>query len=536
LASKFTSQDVSALYLGYLFELQANANNVSAIDFDKPPWPDFSDIVGSGPTPSHLLWFAGLASSLSSAVLATLLQSWIRRFVITTQLQHISHSRARFRAYVSLEKSQRSLQLTLDLIHLLLDVSIFTFLAGLFMLVFDNLDICVMVSYSSMPLIFLYLRLTMIPPYHIFTTPLNFVGTSWRLTLQLILRGIMPLSMGRYFLPFSGFGWLTVERARRVAEELVKSQPLLLDREIVAWLLRSLHQDQDFERFLESIPGFYGSEHVKEPTNVFRPFHTVALPNAIVSFMHRTSSSVTLPDETKQKRIRLSLEVIQLDPYLLQRTFFHVLSLPARPTIFQCIDFVLVADRSAENEDTDVQLLAKCVIAIAISSSKDDELDPRLSPVVARWLNMSVFDTNYHGRGANMKLINLVQLVQVLNSADCTYRDGIFGNALCAAGRFGVNNAVSEYRNRFCILWNELVGLARMDAGSNATHILPCISDIFAALHEGTIPDSNPAAWGQSPADYPRCPDFHHYSATQVTRQPAVDIPSCSHIDTELVP
>jgi hypothetical protein len=494
----------------------------------------------SSPTASHLLWFAGLASSLTSAMLATLLQSWIRRFVMTMPLRHISHSRARFRAYVSLEKSQRSLQITLDLIHLLLDVSIFTFLAGLPVLAMTDISdvgTYIVISFTSMPLVFLYTRLTAAPPYYIFATPLYIVGTSWRLTLRLIWNDLKrPSPWGRRGQPSSGPGWLAVERARSVVEKLVKSQPLFLDREIVAWLLRSLHQDQDFERFLESIPGFYCSEHVKEPTKVFRPFHSTTLPNTIVAFMHRTSSSVALPDETKQRRIRLSLEVIQLDPYLLQCTFFHVLSLPAMPTIFQCIDFVLVADRSAENEDPDVQLLAKCIIAIAISHSKGDELDPRLARVVARWLNLSIFNTNHHGRRADMKLINLIRLAQVLNSADCTYRNGIFDNALRAAGQFRVDNAASEYRNKFCILWNELLDLARMDARSNANHILPCISGVFAALHEGTIPDSNSATWEQSPADYPWCPDFHHYSATQVTRQPTVDIPSRSHLDMGPVP
>lgn len=143
-----------------------------------------------------------------------------------------------------------------------------------------------------------------------------------------------------------------------------------LDRDIVAWLLRSLLQETELERFLASIPGFYGSAHVQDPAQVFRSLHTDALPDAIVALMHRTLSSDSIPPETRRKRIVLCLEVIQLDLYLLQRT---LLSLPTNPTIFQCVEFVLVADRTVESTDRDAQLLAKCIIAVAISHIKDDQ-------------------------------------------------------------------------------------------------------------------------------------------------------------------
>ena len=75
----------------------------------------------------------GLGMSLSSAGLATLAQSWIRRYMIMTQPQQGPRGR-RIRAYVRLEGSLNSLQLTVDFLHLLLDGSIFTFLAGLIVL------------------------------------------------------------------------------------------------------------------------------------------------------------------------------------------------------------------------------------------------------------------------------------------------------------------------------------------------------------------------------------------------------------------
>ena len=80
---------------------------------------------------ADVLWFWGLGASLSSAVLATLLQSWVRRYVVVTQVEQNPRCRALIRAYVIREKSTKSLQLAVDFLHLLLDFAIFSFLIGI---------------------------------------------------------------------------------------------------------------------------------------------------------------------------------------------------------------------------------------------------------------------------------------------------------------------------------------------------------------------------------------------------------------------
>lgn len=183
---------------------------------------------------------------------------------------------------------------------------------------------------------------------------------------------------------FLRFDWATLEFADLVAAKLIETQPLSLEKKIAGWLLQSLHHDQDFERFLDCLPGFYRSRLVKEPKEIFRNHHRDQVPCAVLSFLYRTLSSVTLPGDIKQRRIKLSFQVMELDSYLLERTFSHILSLP-EPTVFRCIDFVLVADRFSReaNANLDVQLLATCTIAVAISNITSEEL------MDERWLRSS---------------------------------------------------------------------------------------------------------------------------------------------------
>ncbi|KAI0288836.1 hypothetical protein BC826DRAFT_1035776 [Russula brevipes] len=277
--------------------------------------------------------------------------------------------------------------------------------------------------------------------------------------------------------------WLMLDRAAHLTERLVKSDSLSLDREIVKTILKSLNQGHELERFLASIPSFYRSAHVKEPA---------------------------------QDRIKLSLQVMDVDPFLLQRTLFHALTRAAQPIMFQCADFVLVADRSADSEDQTTQLLAKCIIAVAISHLKDHQPDPRLSHVVERWLNSATFANTYRGRRASMKMINLVRLARVLNSAGHANWDDIFDNALLAVAEFEeVESAADEYKMEFCVLWNQLLDAvaASADDGSNASHILPHIHNVHTALHGGTATNNS--------AFYTRCPFLtHHPTPHHATSRP----------------
>lgn len=456
-------------------------------------------------------------------MLAALLQSWVRRYVVMTQSQQNPRCRALIRAYVVLERSLISLQLLIDFLHLLLDLAVFTFLTGLIWLLptkDPSSSIKMSPSTSNFAVIFIafpllawYLILSWISVcrHTIYSTPLSRVIRHLRHNLKLCLDGVIsifksPLHHGSN--AFLGFDWVTLDCVDQVAGKAIKTQSLSLDREIVAWVLRSLHHDQEFERFLEGVHEFYNSDIVKRPAEVFHPFHTEKMPCAILSFMHRTLSSAALPIEIKQKRIRLSLEVMELDPYLLERTLFHVLSLPAKPTISRSIDFVLFAHRFASSGEgnRNTQLLAKCILAVAISRFTAQELDELwVGGIVERWLDFQISGTTPGRQLASMKLNNLVWLAEELNSAgpQAEYRDEILFKALNVASKFPVENAVFESQNKFCALWSQLLDWATAIPESNATLILTTIRTIYNTLHGGT--SHSPIHPGLHTLHYPRC-------------------------------
>jgi hypothetical protein len=468
--------------------------------------------------------------SLSSAGFAGLVQTWIRRYKVMTQPRQSPRGRALIRAYVRLEGSLNSLQLTVDFLHLLLDGSIFSFLIGLIVLLpLKRTDVgsFITITIIVLPLSLLYLNLSLISffSHTIYSTPISRLICNIRQATRLILpfRSFpFKSSPGPRSNSFLRFDWSTLERADQVARNLTKIQPLLLKMKIVEWVIGCLHDDQELEQFLESIHGFYNSDLEKEPAELFRSFHEDRVPRAILSFMHRTLSSATLTNDIKQKRIKLSLVVIELDPYLLERTFFHALSLPAKLTIFQCVDFVLFAGQFAgdTNASSYLQLLAKCTIALAISHLTAQEPDQRWPLIVESWLSFSIYDIPSDKQLASMKFVNLVWLVKELNSANSQYLDQVLCyRTLRVARNFQMENVASKYKHEFCILWNQLHPAAGV-SGSNASLILPNIRTVYDALHRGT--NNTPITPDLTPAHYPRCDIDAHLHDTHPTQGPSV--------------
>lgn len=498
---------------------------------------------------ADVLWFWGLGASLSSAVLATLLQSWVRRYVVVTQVQQNPRCRALIRAYVIRDKSTKSLQLAVDFLHLLLDFAIFAFLIGILGLLPPsalsatlNID----PAWSNFSLIFvvfplfawyIFLFLISFRRHTIYSTPLSRVISHIGEYIKLIL--LFPISLfksliGRRSNAFIGFDWVTLDRVDQVAGKITKTLPSSLDNEIVAWLLGSLYHDQDFEQFLECLPGFYRSNYVKKPEDIFRDFHDDQVPLAITSFMIRTLSSAATSNEIRQKRIRLSLDVMELDDHLHQRTFSesHLLSLAPKLTALECVDD-LISDLSVDktngyldtgnaNRDPDVRLLANCITAIAISrliAPGPHTLDDHWISIIERRLKFQISAPVSDEQLANMKLVNLIRLVEGLRSASLKRRDKTIKQTLLNASNFWASGAEHPYKVQFCNLWNELQDSATEDRRSNASLILPNIQTIYNTLHEGTNDPQVPP--NLTPAYYPRCTTHVHHPKPPLTPGPS---------------
>lgn len=542
LTSQTSSQDVSAYYLSQIYQLQANSSSSNNTDGSPPP-PPTPPKPGRVPTVAHMLWFPSLVLSLVAAVFATLVQEWIRRYLVLTQPRFSPHRRARIRACMAQEGTLAQLQRTVHTLHTFLHLSIFFFFLGLIAMTASSGGTFIIVAvsiYIFIPLI-LYLRYSMMPifePHSLYSTPLS----GFLLSLRAIPR--IGVSLYRAFVrrgrfrdvfrdpdaPIEG-GWLTLDYAILEVEKLAESRSSALDVGAVSWLLNSLAHDQELEQFLAGLPGFYRSKRVEGPAQILRLLNTDRLPKAIVSFMDRSLSSELYSDVARQKRIRVFLKAMEVDSYLLQRTFYHALCSPDS-VVFQCIDFVLLADRCTNADEPDVCVLAKCIVAVAISllGSSSSYFENRWTGIVQRGLNWSESELAEHDQQwDSVKLRNLIQIARELHSAHPDYDDPsfrtVFHNTLSAVRQLKVESASDELRREFCVLWNQLVvsmqDVRRESAlRSNAMRILSLTRALYIPLHDGT--ESRCFAFVKSTEDfepvpqkitaYPLCTHSHRLS------------------------
>jgi hypothetical protein len=536
LTSQTSSQDVAAFYLSQIYQLQASSSSNSS-DLPLPPAPPKPVSV---PNVTHLLWFPSLVLSLATAVFATLLQEWVRRYLLLTQPRFSPYRRARIRACMAQEGSLSQLQRTIHLLHTFLHLSVFFFFTGLIAVTSNGGTLIVVAVnvYIFVPLA-LYLRYSLTPyfePHSLHSTPLS----GFLLSLMEIPRIVFSLframvRRGRFRDVFRDYntpvdrGWLTLDSAVLEVEKLAETRSSALDIGAVSWLLNSLSQDQELEQFLAGIPGFYRSKRVEDPAQILRVLNTDRIPKAIVAFMDRSLSSELVTGVAEQKRIRVSLKAMVTDPYLLERTFHHALcSLDS--VIFKSVDFVLLADQCTNDDVPDVCFLAKCIVAVAISRLDSDSSfsDDRWSGIIQRGLNWSPSELSEHGQQRDsIKLRNLVQIARELHSPHPDYDDPsfrtIFHNTLSAVRQLKVENASQELRREFCVLWNQLV-VSMQDVRrepalrSNAMRILSLTRMLYVPLHEGTesrcfafltsADDLDPTPQKTSP--YPLCALSNH--------------------------
>jgi len=504
LTSQTNSQDVSAFYLSQIYQLQASSSS-NRSDLPLPPAPPKPASV---PTVAHLLWFPSLVLSLTTAVFATLVQEWVRRYLLLTQPRFSPYRRARIRACMAQEGSLSQLQRTIHALHTFLHLSVFLFFMGLIAVTANGGTLIVVAVnvYIFIPLV-LYLRYSLTPyfePHSLHSTPFS----GFLLSLMAIprigfslLRAMMCRVRFRdvfrdYNTPVDR-GWLSLDSAILEVEKIAETRSPTLDVGAVSWLLNSLGQDKELEQFLAGLPDFYRSKRVEDPAQILRVLNTDRIPKAIVAFMDRSLSSELVTGVAEQKRIRVSLKAMLADPYLLERTFHHALcSLDS--AIFKSVDFVLLADQCTNDDIPDVCFLAKCIVAVAIGLLDSDSSfsDDRWSGIIQRGLNWSEAELSERGQQRDsIKLRNLIQIARELHSAHPDYDDPsfrtIFHNTMSAVRQLKVENASPELRREFCVLWNQLVismqDLRREPAlRSNAMRILSLTRMLYIPLHEGT--------------------------------------------------
>ena len=109
-----------------MYQATIHPNESSSLPASPPPFtpPNHSVWVNA-------LWFLSLVTSITCALLATLLQQWARRYLKVTQPRYSPHKRARIRAFFAEGVDKFLLPWAVEALPTMLHISLFSFFAGL---------------------------------------------------------------------------------------------------------------------------------------------------------------------------------------------------------------------------------------------------------------------------------------------------------------------------------------------------------------------------------------------------------------------
>ncbi|KAI9433331.1 hypothetical protein H4582DRAFT_2082488 [Lactarius indigo] len=205
-----------------------NRSNVS-IPLTPPPFspPRYAIWVNS-------LWFLSLAISLTSALLATLLQQWARRYIKITQPRYSPHRRGRIRAFFYEGIDKFHLPWAVEALPTLLHLSLFLFFSGLlvFLLNIDHTVFSVVVGWVGF-CTGIYVYITFVPlfrhdsPYY---APPS--SSAW------FLAKFFETGSKRYHERF-------VDGLVKTAEDFALNSSSEIDGRVLMWTLNSSDDDHD---------------------------------------------------------------------------------------------------------------------------------------------------------------------------------------------------------------------------------------------------------------------------------------------------
>lgn len=309
----------TVLLLAQLSQQISALSNGSGNSSSPPPLSFDPTALNPLPSPANVrinvLWAMSLVLSLICALMATFVQQWARRYLGRTKRRLAPRKHARLRAHLYHGVETFGVASAVNAIPALLHISVFLFLAGF---IEYQLSINVVVAYSVLVLAtaagVVYVVLSILPvvvPNCPYQTPLSSLlrpilsllflllatGPSLLHTGLLRLYNRYPRFRSERILSWCRPLWILLNRRRRQAKTvrnqeaqdnaLAVADSFALDVDAVVWTMDSLDDDSDFERFVESIPGFYSHES-EGGTKILDAVHARgdtwnSLPNRIVS-------------------------------------------------------------------------------------------------------------------------------------------------------------------------------------------------------------------------------------------------------------
>jgi hypothetical protein len=362
----------------------------------------------------NVLWFLSLVLSLTSALSATLLQQWARRYLELTQHRGAPHKRARIRAYVFDGVQGTNMYRAVEAMPLLLHISVFFFLAGLIDFLFPINDTVAfyILGYIS-AFVSVYAILTVLPnlilncPYR---TPLS--GLAWRisqvsaLAILLIIRrleGSLHERLSSFWhrtnRGLAGLQGPEPTRWREKVESQIRTRrkrlvdgmrrsvmlcatgaPWKVDAKALHWTLTVLDGDNEIEDFVARMPGFFESTTVPDATSAIlalmdAPSHRSdpILGSRIHDLLKTCEPEVSpLPDDARRNRLRVCLKSLWYCGRGYNQPTYSA-PLPSYVRKVFAVPEMILQIRS--EEDVSVRLIGRCFESLLAKKVAQDIID-----------------------------------------------------------------------------------------------------------------------------------------------------------------
>ncbi|KAH9972270.1 hypothetical protein BGW80DRAFT_1445982 [Lactifluus volemus] len=525
-------QDTSAFYLGNIYQLLADPNVsrasilASATPSQPPPFspPKSAVLVNS-------LWFLSLAISLTCALLAMMLQQWVRRYVTITQsARYSTHKRASFRAFLANGVDKFYLPWSVEALPALLHLSLFFFFSGLviYLLNINHTVYSVVVWWVGLAGC-VYGCITLMPifwhdsPYY---SPLS--SSLWTFH-HLISIVVLSIRFRAWFL-------MNIPSLTEMIQIIGSTSSAEINNRILTWTIHALDEDKELEQFFEAIPGFCSSPVVD---NLERVFAKVDSPmgSALYGFLDRTLSSSLVLKEDKTRRVMICAKAVdaahlsEATTAILWQVFERGADLLRSVDIWQSL-------RSSGDQG----LCSQGIAAGVIASMPAQERDSRWMGLVEDQLGISEeVVQDYLAHGDTVLLANYIHITRplfrwCLQDLGFSMKYLRLRNVLQHLSKFDIENTLPGVQHDFCALWNEIAREAHNRRSRDiAYNILDPIRQLYISLHQGT--DCAPTAFDTStpwysdvlfdPFSYPLC-SHHTHSVTGDITDPTNTSP-CPH-------
>ena len=481
--------------------------------------------------------------SFTGALLAVFIQQWAQSYLQTTQGRHSPRKRARIRAFHAEGLEKLYLHQITRAVPILIHISLFLFFSGLPIFLFDINRTVFNVAVTWLGLCVAgYACITFMPifsqnsPYY---SPLSsftwWCVTNTLFTIHRLLKNFMPYdSSALRSYHTSHFPWPSLRAMHKAAEKLALQLSSEIDYRALLWMFKTLHEDDEFERFFDALPSLCDSEALEDPQRSFIDPNKKILSRALIGMMDRTLLSELVSEEVKQRRIIICTKAIGATSLLapwwtLRRVLFgdwHGFS--------RSIHFGLFVQGWRNISHPVTAFYAQYVVAITLASVQ--QRDDRWFQLASGQLNESKsLLSDCFARDDSILLASAIYIIrrtiQTFSGSEIRHRGDILeasSKTLTLVCRFDIQNTLPEHQHQFCRSWNQLVEAAQNNTHPHVTSLcvmmLKSIRRLYITLHRKT--SSAPSAFSTTTDDgdrvlddassYPRCTLDGHSHSTPV--------------------